>query len=52
MKKAFTESMADAFYQFQKQGHVEKLKTLISPMSVPSSPEDLFAFLYGHIIHF
>ena len=54
MKKAFTHSMMDAFYQFQKQGHAEKLKTLISPsiQSLPSSPEGLFAFLYGHIIHF
>ena len=53
IKKPFTESMIDAFDRFQREGHAEKLKILISPtMSLPSSSEDLFAFLYSHIVHF
>ncbi|KAF8627687.1 hypothetical protein AX15_004296 [Amanita polypyramis BW_CC] len=41
-------SVVDAFEQFKKQGHVEKLKRLITSETLPSKHGELLKFLYSH----
>ena len=49
--KPFGKSITEALDLFKKHGYVEKLKTCISPESMPSDKEDLLGFLYNLIIH-
>lgn len=51
-RKNIAASVADAFNQFNKQGHAEKLRTQITSKSLPSGCENLFEFLYSLITHF
>lgn len=43
--------MMDTLHQFKKQDYAKRLKAQITSESMPSSPEDLFGFLYDQIIH-
>ena len=45
----FNQIIMDAFTQFTRDGYVEKLKTRITPDTLPSNDKDLFAFLYNQI---
>ena len=45
----FEELILDAFAQFRTEGYVEKLKTSITPESLPSNKDDLLEFLYNQI---
>ena len=40
-----------ALDQFKTGGYVEKIKTSITPESLPSNKEDLLEFLYNQIAH-
>jgi len=44
--QSFEQLIRDAFDQFKREGYVEKLKTSITSESLPSSDQDLLAFLY------
>jgi hypothetical protein len=48
---AFEQVIMEALVKFQRDGHVEKLKTNITSESLPSDHEDLLAFLYNQIAH-
>ena len=45
----FEELILDAFAQFRTEGYVEKLKTSITPESLPSNKDGLLEFLYNQI---
>ena len=47
----FEESILDALAQFKTEGYVEKLRTSITPESVPSNKDDLLEFLYNQIAY-
>ena len=48
----FEDLILDALAQFRKGGYVEKLKTRITPESLPSDKDDLLEFLYKEIAHY
>ena len=43
----FEQLILDAFAQFRTEGYVEKLKTTITPKSLPSNKKKLLEFLYN-----
>ena len=45
--KPFEKLILDAFAQFRTEGYVEKLKTSITPKSLPSNKKKLLEFLYN-----
>jgi hypothetical protein len=45
----FEDLILDALAQFRKGSYVEKLKTRITPGSLPSDKDDLLEFLYNQI---
>ena len=45
----FDELILDALAQFRTEGYVKKLKTSITPQSLPSKKDDLLEFLYNQI---
>ena len=45
----FEDLILDALAQFRKGDYVEKLKTRITPESLPSDKDDLLEFLYNQI---
>jgi hypothetical protein len=47
----FEDLILDAFSLFRKEGYVEKLKTRITPESLPSNKYDLLKFLHTQIAH-
>ena len=47
----FEDLILDAFAQFRKGDYVEKLKTRITPESLPFYKEDLLEFLYNQIAY-
>ena len=47
----FEDLILDGFAQFRKEGYVEKLKTRITPKSLPSDKDDLLEFLYNQIAY-
>ena len=47
----FKDLILDALAHFRKGGYVEKLKTRITPESLPSDKDDLLAFLYNQIAY-
>ena len=47
----FYKSFEEALEPFKKGGYIEKLKTQITPESMPSNKKDLLEFLYNLIIH-
>ena len=47
----FEDLILDGLAQFRKGGYVEKLKTRITPESLPSDKDDLLAFLYNQIAY-
>ena len=48
---AFEQVIMDALAKFQRDEHIEKLKTNITSESLPSDHEGLLAFLYNQIAH-
>ena len=48
---AFEQVIMDALAKFQRDDHIEKLKTNITSESLPSDHEGLLAFLYNQIAH-
>ena len=44
--QSFEQLIRDACDQFKREGYVEKLKASITSESLPSSDQDLVAFLY------
>ena len=48
---SFEDLIMDALAQFRKEGYVEKLKTKITPKSLPSNKDDLVEFLYNQITY-
>ena len=48
----FEDLILDALAQFRKGDYVEKLKTRITPESLPSDKDDLLEFLYKEIAHY
>ena len=51
LKLSFEELILGALDQFRTEGYVEKLKTSITPESLPSNKADLDEFLYNQIVH-
>ena len=49
--KPFEDLILAALDQFRAEGYVEKLKTSITPESLPSDKDDLLEFLYNQIAH-
>jgi hypothetical protein len=49
--KTFQQLVRDALDQFKKGGYVDKVKTCITPESLPPDHQELFAFLYNLITH-
>jgi len=49
--KTFQQLVRDALYQFKKGGYVDKVKTCITPETLPSNHQELSAFLYNLIAH-
>jgi hypothetical protein len=47
----FEDLILQAFDQFRKEGYAEKLKTSITPESLPSNKDDLLEFLYNQIAY-
>ena len=47
----FEDLILDGFAQFRKEGYVEKLKTRITPESLPSDRNDLHQFLSNQIVY-
>ena len=47
----FEDLILDGLAQFRKGGYVEKLKTRITPKSLPSDKDDLLQFLYNQIAY-
>ena len=47
----FEDIILSALDQFRKEGHAEKLKTSITPWSLPSDKDGLLEFLYNQIAH-
>ena len=45
----FEDLILGALDQFRIEGYVEKLKTSITPESLPSTKDDLLEFLYNQI---
>ena len=45
----FEDLILDGLAQFRKGDYVEKLKTRITPESLPSDKDDLLEFLYNQI---
>ena len=45
----FEELILSALDKFRIEGYVEKLKTSITPESLPSNKDDLLEFLYNQI---
>ena len=45
----FEDLILDALSQFKTAGYVKKLKTSITPESLPSTKDDLLEFLYNQI---
>ena len=45
----FEKLILDSFAQFRTEGYVEKLKTTITPKSLPSKKKKLLEFLYNQI---
>ena len=45
----FGQLIMDALDQFKSEGYVDKLKTSITSVSLPSNDEDLCGFLYALI---
>ena len=44
----FEDMILGALDQFRTEGYMEKLKTSITPESLPSNKDDLLEFLYYH----
>ena len=51
MIEPFEGPILAALDQFKTGGYVEKIKTSITPESLPSNKEDLHQFLYNQIAH-
>ena len=49
--KKFDDLILAAFDQFKAGGYVEKIKTSITPESLPSDKGDLLEFLYNQIAY-
>jgi hypothetical protein len=47
--ESFEDVILGALDQFRTEGYVEKLKTSITPESLPSDQDDLIEFLYNQI---
>ncbi|KAF8668517.1 hypothetical protein AX14_006168 [Amanita brunnescens Koide BX004] len=47
----FEQVIMDALAQFTREGYVEKLRTSITSLSLPSDKEDVLAFLYNQATH-
>jgi hypothetical protein len=47
----FEDLILGALNQFRTEGYVEKLKTSITPESLPSNKEDLLEFLYNQFAY-
>jgi hypothetical protein len=47
----FEDLILGALDQFRTEGYVEKLKTSITPESLPSNKDDLLEFLYNQIAY-
>ena len=47
----FEELIQDALAQFKTEGYVKKLKTRITPESLPSNKDDLLEFLYNQFAY-
>ena len=45
----FEDLILDAVDQFRTEGYAEKLKTSITPESLPSNEDDVLEFLYNQI---
>ena len=45
----FEDLILSALDQFRTEGYVEKLKTSITPESLPSNEDDVLEFLYNQI---
>ena len=46
---SFEDLILGALDKFRKEGYVEKLKTSITPKSLPSNKDNLLEFLYNQI---
>ena len=51
IKAVFEQFIRDALDQFKRQNYADKLKTCITPESMPSDQGALSAFLYDQISH-
>ena len=51
IKMPLGKSIRKALEEFKRQGYVEKLKTHITPESIPSDKEKVVTFLCDIIIH-
>ena len=51
IKKPFVQSIMDALGQLEQQGYVTKLKTQITPNTIPSGDKELLEFLYNKAIN-
>ena len=49
MMQPFEDSILDALAHFRTEGYVEKLKTTITPESLPLNKDDLLKFLCNQI---
>ena len=47
----FEQVIMDALAQFTREGYVEKLRTSITSLSLPSDKEDVLAFLCNQATH-
>ena len=47
--QSFEDLIQDAVDQFRTEGYAEKLKTSITPESLPSNEDDVLEFLYNQI---
>ena len=48
---SFEDSMLGGLDKFRMEGYVEKLKTSITPESLPSNKDDFLEFLYNQIAY-
>jgi hypothetical protein len=51
LKLSFEDMILGALDQFRTKGYVKKLRTSITPESLPSNKDDLLEFLYNQIAH-
>jgi hypothetical protein len=51
LKLSFEDSILGGLDQFRTEGYVDKLKTSITPESLPSKKDGLLGFLYDQIAH-